>query len=60
MNGVTIKQANKEHFWKCLEVYKKAFKTGENFVAASLNIHAARGAEGVPESWGKYVRAVWK
>lgn len=58
MTGATLKQMARAQFWDALTAYKTALASKDSaaIVATSLRIHAARGADGVPKHWGKYVR----
>ena len=51
----TVKNANKAHFWACLDQYKAALATGTDIVPASLLVHQALGMDGVPKRWRRLV-----
>lgn len=58
MNGMTLKQGNRLEFFRALEEYRAALRGGVSgdIVQASMCIHAARGLDGIPRSWGRMVR----
>lgn len=58
--GMTLKQMARAQFWKRLDEYREALRTGSNLAGASLNIHAALGRDGVPKSWRRYVTSAFR
>lgn len=58
MKGSTIKQMNVNSFFKAYQNYKIALRDKKDIVKYSVAVHFALGAEGVPQAYGKLVRAV--
>jgi hypothetical protein len=56
--GMTIKQFNQQHFWRCLDAYKDALRTGNNFVEVSLAVYIACGD--MPKKYQQVVRRVFR
>jgi hypothetical protein len=58
--GLTLKQVNIQAFFKALEAYKEALRERNGVAAASLRVHSALGADGVPKSYKRFVRQAFK
>lgn len=60
--GSTIRQINRLLFWQALDAYKAALASGNStaIIGTSLTIHQAKGYDGVPKSWSKYVSQAFR